>query len=237
MPLTTLKLESLNKKINADHIIKNINLELHSGNLITLLGHNGAGKTTLFKLITKLLAPTSGTVRILQDNNQITNDRNMIGYIEAEPFFYEELTGVEHIEFITELFNIPNNTDEIKRLSTILNLDEYDLNKKVNEYSLGMKKKLALISTLIRKPKILLLDEYISGLDPVTLKRTKEILTDLKKNTLIILSTHQLEVVQTFCDKIVLMNEGTIEEKVTDINKIIEEFDTLENYFMFHFDK
>ncbi|HDR3897111.1 TPA: ABC transporter ATP-binding protein, partial [Bacillus cereus] len=75
------------------------------------------------------------------------------------------------------------------------------------------------------------------GLDPVTLKRTKEILTDLKKNTLIILSTHQLEVAQTFCDKIVLMNEGTIEEKVTDINKIIEEFDTLENYFMFHFDK
>lgn len=208
-----LKINNLNKKYSNKEVLKDITYDFTSGKIYGLLGRNGAGKTTLFNCINDDLDYT-GT--ILLDDKPLSLDD--ISYCIAEPVVPEFLTGREFIEFFIEI-----NQDKITNLKTpeeyfkMIFLPEDALDKLLKEYSTGMKNKIQMLINMITDAKILLLDEPLTSLDVVAQEEMKNLLKDLKKDHILILSTHIMELAQDLCDEIVLLNEGILTK--TDKNK------------------
>ncbi|HAM39013.1 MAG: hypothetical protein A2474_02810 [Elusimicrobia bacterium RIFOXYC2_FULL_34_12] len=205
-----LKICNLTKKFKNNIAIENLNLDIKPGEIFGLLGPNGAGKTTTIKLISGLLKPTSGFVTICDydiQKNPVEAKRN-IGLLPDTPFIYQKLTGREFLEFICGIYNIGYDGIDEK-------LDLFDLKKNAEEliesYSHGMQQKLVLAGILIRKPKVVLLDEPLVGLDPKSARLVKNIYYELSKNgTAIFLSTHILEIAEKLCSRLAIINKGKI---------------------------
>ena len=224
-----------NGKIKA---VDNINFTHKNGEILGFLGPNGAGKTTAIKMIVGLLKPDSGTIMI----NGIDNQKNSIqakksfGYVPDNPQIYERLKGVEYLKFISDVFQIPKEEREtsIKKYSDIFNLT-HALNDMVNSYSHGMKQKLALISALIHKPDLFILDEPMVGLDPKSSFKLKEIMREhCDEGKSVFFSTHVLEVAEKICDRIAIINEGKIIALGTleELKEKAGKEETLENIFL-----
>ncbi|OGS44703.1 MAG: hypothetical protein A2539_03180 [Elusimicrobia bacterium RIFOXYD2_FULL_34_15] len=201
---------NLTKKFKDKSALDNLNLEIKPGEIFGLLGPNGAGKTTTIKLISGLLKPTSGYVKICGHDiqkNPVEAKRN-IGLLPDTPFIYQKLTGREFLEFICGIYNIGYNDIDEK-------LELFDLKKNADEliesYSHGMQQKLVLAGILIRKPKVVLLDEPLVGLDPKSARLVKNIYYELSKNgTAIFLSTHILEIAEKLCTRLAIIDRGKI---------------------------
>lgn len=227
--------------------IKDISFSVEKGQIVSLLGHNGAGKSTTLKIIASILAPTYGNIEI--DNisllnthtNQLRKIKRNIGFLPENPFQLDQLTPDEYLFYIGKLYNIEND----KKLNSIINylINLFDINdsksKFINEYSTGLKKRIAIASVLINNPGLLLLDEPTNNLDPIGVKLFKEYLHQLcKDGTAILLATHRLEFAEKISDQIIVLEkgktkfQGTINElekkcKTTGINTSLEELYSL----------
>lgn len=194
--------------------VNDVSLSIQSGDIYGFVGHNGAGKTTLLKSIAGIIDFEEGNITV--DGFSIKTDpmkvKEVIAYIPDNPDVYESLTGLQYLEFISDVFKI--DLEERKRLinhyATMFEIIDV-LGNPISSYSHGMKQKLVIISALVHKPKLMLLDEPFVGLDPKASFQLKEIFQDMcHKGTAIFFSTHVLEVVEKLCNKVAIIKQGKI---------------------------
>jgi len=220
-----LKLTNLSKKFGNFTAVNNINIEINAGDFFGFLGQNGAGKTTTIKMITGLYAPTNGTVHIggfdIQKNN--IEAKRLTGYIPDQPFLYEKLTGKEFLYFCGGLYKIEKGKLRNKIDETIdqLKIEQW-IDKRTEEYSQGMKQRIAIASALLHDPQLLVVDEPMVGLDPQSALVVKNVLKEKSsQGVAIFMSTHSLNVAEEVCSRIGIIKDG---QMIFEDNKeIVEE--------------
>lgn len=211
--MNTLKVENINFKYGANPILKNISFNLHDG-LIGILGPNGCGKSTLVKLITTTLPLQNGEM-IFNNNNyrtSLTEIRKTIGYLPQKFNAYPQLTGREFLEFIYDIKygrNKVNKSSQLDKIVFDLNMDSFQ-NKKVKTYSGGMKQRLGIAQSLIGNPKLIVIDEPTTGLDPSIRNEFRKLLPVISKDRLIIMTTHLTEDIGLFCNQLIILKAGKI---------------------------
>ena len=209
-----LKIENLNKSFGDKLVLKNINLEIEDGDIFAFIGKNGSGKTTTIKCIVGLLEFESGLIKLdgLDNKNDELIFKKNIAYIPDNPELYEFMSGYEYLNFIAQAYDLDYKIkkDRIYKYSEIFGIKNV-LVDSIQTYSHGMKQKLAIISALIHKPKLLILDEPFVGLDPTATHFLKEEFKNLcSEGSSIFFSTHVLEVAQNLCNKVAILKDGEI---------------------------
>lgn len=210
-----LKIVGLDKTYSGNKkAIEDINLEINDGEIFGFIGHNGAGKTTTIKCVVGILSFEKGEIYIdgLNIKDHPIECKKKTAYIPDNPDMYQLLTGIQYLNFIADLYNISvkDRKEEIEKYSNMFELQDR-LGDMIQSYSHGMKQKLAIISALIRKPKLLILDEPFVGLDPKASFQVKEIMREMCNNgSSIFFSTHVLEVAEKLCDKVAIIKGGKI---------------------------
>ncbi len=207
-----LKIENLSKSFNKKSVLKNISFSFESGKIYGLLGRNGAGKTTLLNCLNKDMKFDSGNVTIeenFKERNLIPDD---IGYVLSTPTVPEFLTGKEFLKFFLDIHkkNL-KNVNTIDEYFNFMSIDPMDRDKLLKDYSHGMKNKMQMLINIIAEPNILLLDEPLTSLDVVVAEEMKELLKSVKKDRIIIFSTHIMDLALDLCDEIVLLHNGELD--------------------------
>lgn len=209
-----LQLDGVSKRFNDIVAIDNLTLEVKKGEIIGLLGPNGAGKSTLIKTILGLIKPDRGLVKVLGFSvpQETILVKQHVGYVPEHSNAYEFLTGIEFLDFAGDIFqmDLGEKKRRIEEFLRALSLEgrEGDM---ISSYSGGMKKKILIISALMHKPELLLLDEPLNALDPKSAKIVKDLLHQLAlQNVTTIISTHVLEIAQAVCTRIAIMYEGKL---------------------------
>lgn len=208
-----IKINNLTKKYKDKLAVDNLNLEIKTGELFSLLGTNGAGKTTTIKMLSTLILPTSGEVKInnldlVKDSSKI---KEIINISPQETAVASNLTVLENLYFMAGIYQIPNKEDKIKELIKLFKLEEV-LKQKAKTLSGGYQRKLSIAISLINNPKILFLDEPTLGLDVISRHDLWKIIELLKGKTTIILTTHYMEEAEALSDRIGIMNKGKLIE-------------------------
>ncbi|MEW6067186.1 MAG: ABC transporter ATP-binding protein [Nitrospirota bacterium] len=202
--------------------LKNLNLEVYKGEVFGFLGPNGAGKSTAIKLLMGLIYPTSGQFYVSGIEGSSTEYKKMVGYLPENPNFYDYLTGEEFLFFVGRTFGMSDERicEEAGRLLKLLDL--YDAGKRpVKSYSKGMIQRLGLAQCLIHDPDIFILDEPMSGLDPIGRMLVRDIILDLKsKGKCVFMSTHILNDIETICDRVGIIVKGEL-KLIESINNIM----------------
>jgi ABC-2 type transport system ATP-binding protein len=194
--------------------VNDLNMIVSKGELFGFLGPNGAGKTTTIRMLVGLLRPSKGTAVIGGHDvqKQPLAVKRITGYLAQTPLLYDKLTGREFLRFAGGLHNL--DEDEIESQTEML-LDLVDLEEKgdqlIESYSGGMRHKIGLCSALLHGPRLLVLDEPLAGLDPASARRVKDLLRDLcSRGTTVFLSTHVLEIAERVCDRVGILQAGTL---------------------------
>jgi len=207
-----IKLSNLTKNYGKLAAVKNVNLEVASGEIFGFLGPNGAGKTTTIKMMAGLLQPTDGSVLICGHDVQKEplQAKALTGFIPDRPFLYEKLTATEFMRFIAELYGMHAPNNRINALLDLFNLSDWR-DELVENFSHGMKQRLVMASALIHDPKVLIVDEPMVGLDPRGARLVKDIFKDLaSKGVAVFMSTHTLEIVEQMCTRVAIINQGSL---------------------------
>jgi ABC-2 type transport system ATP-binding protein len=209
-----VELRNLTKRYNEIVAVNNINLTINTGEIFALLGPNGSGKSTTLKMIMGLLQPTAGAVTVLGLDAQKdpVGVKRQVGYVPESPNIYEFLTGLEYLDFIADIYSVPQ-AEKQQRITEYLKALQLEGREgdMINSYSDGMKKKISLISAFLHKPKLLIFDEPLNALDPRSARIVKDYLQELKhQGVTTILSTHVLEIAEAVCDRIAIMYQGNI---------------------------
>jgi ABC-2 type transport system ATP-binding protein len=214
-----INLENVSKSYEAQlfkskkRVVNKISLEIKKGSITGFLGANGAGKSTIIKLIMGFISPDEGRIHFGSELG--INKKSIfskIGFLPERPFYYPHLTGREFLKYLGSLNKISPSTmvQRINDLSGKLELSSH-LDKKVNNYSKGMLQRLGLIGSLIHDPMILILDEPLSGMDPLGRRIIKDMLLDLNENNkTIFFSSHILSDVEEICDRVVILDAGNL---------------------------
>jgi ABC-2 type transport system ATP-binding protein len=207
-----IRLVHLTKNFNSLVAVNNIDLAVHEGELFGFLGPNGAGKTTTIRMMAGLLRPTRGEIFI--DNWDILKNpreaKRIIGFIPDRPFLYAKLTGKEFLKFIGDLYGLTRTETEVRsqQLIDLFNLHS-NADELIESYSHGMKQRLVMTSALMHKPKVIIVDEPMVGLDPKGAKLVKKIFRGLcQQGVTVFMSTHTLEVAEEMCDRIGIIQHG-----------------------------
>ena len=203
---------NITKKYGRVEAVQNVSFKLYSGEFVGLVGPNGAGKSTTIKLLSGQLFPTSGTILVDGVQDDLNELRRRIGYVPEFPELYGYLTAREMLQFVQELRG-GGDLDwalELTGLGT-------DADRQIREYSQGMRRKTAIACALIAKPKVLILDEALNGLDPPSSSRVLKALEQLRKDGhMILLSTHVLETLERVATRVLMMESGLIQ---ADLNE------------------
>ena len=208
------RIRSFGRVIRTTKALNKLSFKVAKGQIFGFLGPNGAGKTTAIKCITGILKSDAGTIRIEGENieNNSFGNKNKIGFLPEQIGLYGNLNCMETLSFYAGFYNLTTEVIE-KRSSKLLKTLglEKESKRPVGEFSLGMKKRLALAIALLHEPQILILDEPTSGLDPRGVKALRSVLRDLNKNGLtILLSSHVLSEVQEICTHVGIINNGKL---------------------------
>ena len=190
----------------------NFNLLVEEGEIFGLLGPNGSGKTTLLKIMLGLIFPTKGKVEIFGKQMDDVGVKRDIGFLPENPYYYEYLTGPELLDFYGDIFNLPENVKRRRseELLSIVGLEEAK-HMALRSYSKGMLERIGLACVLLNDPKLLVLDEPTTGLDPIGGRETRDLLLRLKKKgKTILLSSHFLSEVERICDRIGILDQGKL---------------------------
>ncbi|MFC1726854.1 ATP-binding cassette domain-containing protein [candidate division KSB1 bacterium] len=204
-----IETQGLTKYYGKARGIIDLNLQIPEGEIFGFIGPNGAGKTTTIRLLLSLLFPSSGSGKIfgydiVKESRKI---KQTVGFIPSEVHYYENMTAKELIEYSARFYGVPLN-DRFKQLVDMLDLD---LTRKIDDLSMGNKKKVAVVQSLIHNPRLLILDEPTSGLDPLMQNTFNDILKEENENgTTIFFSSHVLSEVEKVCHKVAIIKDGII---------------------------
>jgi len=202
---------NLTKKFKEKVAVNSINLSINEGELFSLLGVNGAGKTTTIKMLSGLIKPTSGDIKILDMNmkKDMLKIKELLNVSPQETAIAPNLTVLENLHFMAGVYQIDNKEEKINELIKLFKLDEV-LKSKAKTLSGGWQRKVSIAISLINNPKVLFLDEPTLGLDVIARKELWNIISNLKGKITIILTTHYMEEAEKLSDRIGVMNKGNL---------------------------
>jgi ABC-2 type transport system ATP-binding protein len=210
-----IRLINLTKRYKSLQAADGINLEIKEGSRFGFLGPNGAGKTTTIKMMAGVLMPTSG--RIIINGHDLAKEptaaKQCVGFIPDRPFLYEKLTGLEFLHFVAGLYGLTNKDHPDRRIDDLIEL--FGLSRwgdaLIEGYSHGMKQRLVMCSALVHRPKVLIVDEPMVGLDPRGARLVKNVFKDQVANgATLFMSTHSLDVAEDICDEIAIIQGGRL---------------------------
>ena len=235
-----IKISNVSKEyVQGTKVVKNLNLEIRDGEIFGFLGPNGAGKTTTLKMITGTTSISEGNIEI--NNFDITKEpleaKKQFGFVPDSPDMFLRLKGIEYLKFMATIYGIDPNSINQKIEEYAKRFEIYDaLNKQINDYSHGMRQKIILIGALIHNPKVWILDEPLTGLDPQSSYTLKEMMKEHTRNgNTVLFSTHVLEVAEKIVDRIGIIRKGEL-IFVGTIDELKEKYnaseDTLEELFL-----
>jgi ABC-2 type transport system ATP-binding protein len=192
--------------------LQDVSLTVRTGTSFGFLGPNGAGKTTTIKILTGLIFPTSGTITVLGESPTVARGRSRMGYLPENPSFPDHLTGAEVVGFSAELLGVPRGriSAEIDRTLALVDLTRA-ADVQVRKYSKGMTQRLGIAQALLNDPALVILDEPMSGLDPVGRRDIKDLIVRLRsEGKTVFFSTHIIADVEEICDEIAMVSRGRI---------------------------
>lgn len=209
--MAIIELTDISKSYNDTQVINNISFSVNQGEIFGLLGPNGAGKTTILRMMLDIIKSDSGSIKVF-DSALDYAAKDRIGYLPEERGLYKTTKITEHLVYLAQLKGIPKKQAQEKAENLLRLIEMYEhKDKKVEELSKGMQQKIQFIAAIIHDPDIIVVDEPFSGLDPVNTRLIINILLEQKKaGKTIILSTHIMEQVQTLCDRILMINKGSV---------------------------
>jgi len=210
---TIVNLDKVCKYYGGFAAVDNLDLEIHGGEIVGIIGHNGAGKTTTLKMAVGLISPTSGRLTIMGEDIQKNGlkVKKALGYLPEENSLYENMTALEYLAFFADIYGI-SRKEAMRRAEALLDSLKLNAGKKfIGEMSKGMKRKVSIARTLIHDPDLLILDEPNSGLDPLTSFFIIDYLKKLREQgKTIILSAHNLFHVEYICDRVAIIKRGKL---------------------------
>ena len=234
-----VKIDNVTKSYNGkDNAVNKLNLNIEDGKILGLLGPNGAGKTTTIKMITGIIQPTIGDVEI--NNISITKEpvkaKEQFGYVPDSPDMFLRFTGLEYLNFMADVYNVDVNTrkSKIEELEKRFEMTTA-LGDKIQSYSHGMRQKIVVMGVILHDPKVWILDEPLTGLDPKSAFTLKEMMREhADAGNTVIFSTHVLEVAEKVCDEVAIINKGQLifNGTLEDMRKEFKANESLEEMFL-----
>lgn len=214
---SVLKVDGLTKKFKNFTAVSNTSFELEKGKIYGFIGQNGAGKTTIIRMLAGVSIPTKGKIELFgkSDKEGLSEGRSRIGTIVESPSLYTKLTARQNLEIQKILYNI-NNDQLVEELLDLVGLDDWG-DRKVKDFSLGMRQRLAIAMALVNDPKLLILDEPINGLDPMGIVEIRNLLLKLnkEKEMTILISSHILSELYQLATDYIIINRGVIVDKLS----------------------
>ncbi len=208
----SVEIDQLTKVFENQKAVDNISFSATKGNIIGFLGPNGAGKSTTMKMITSLIPPTNGTIKVcgydVETNSLQT--RKKIGYLpENNPLYYDMYVH-EYLHFVGSLQSVKNvSSSQVRKMIDLCGLNN-EQNKKIGALSKGYKQRVGLAQALINDPEVLILDEPTTGLDPNQIIEIRKLIKSVSSNKTVLFSTHIMQEVQALCDRVIIINKGKI---------------------------
>ena len=219
MSLPIIDINDLSKSYGKARGIKHINLEIKEGEIFGFIGPNGAGKSTTIRILMNMIFPDSGSARIMgmDVTRETKNIKKITGYIPSDANMYSSMDVREFLNYCTGFYSIENAE---KRTTELSELFELDMSRKIDELSMGNRKKVSIIQSLLHSPKLLILDEPTTGLDPLMQSVFFELLrSENKKGMTIFFSSHILSEVQSLCKRVAIIKEGKLIQ-IEDIDNL-----------------
>jgi ABC-2 type transport system ATP-binding protein len=234
-----IKINNVTKSYGKSFIaVNNLKLDIKAGEIFGFIGPNGAGKTTTIKMMTGVTSADKGYIKI--DGTDIAIDplkaKKKFGFVPDNPDMFLRLKGIEYLNFIGDMYEV-NKADRhelIERLSKGFEINDV-LNDQIQTYSHGMRQKIVLIGALLHNPKVWILDEPLTGLDPKSSFKLKEMMKQhVKQGNVVFFSTHVLEVAEKLCDRIGIINKGNLvfEGTIDQLKKKYKSNKNLESIFL-----
>jgi ABC-2 type transport system ATP-binding protein len=210
-----IKINNVTKSYGKKFIaVNNLKLDIKAGEIFGFIGPNGAGKTTTIKMMTGVTSADKGYIKI--DGTDIATDplkaKKKFGFVPDNPDMFLRLKGIEYLNFIGDMYDVKKEerNDLIQKLSKGFEINDV-LNDQIQTYSHGMRQKIVLIGALLHNPKVWILDEPLTGLDPKSSFKLKEMMKEhVKQGNVVFFSTHVLEVAEKLCDRIGIINKGNL---------------------------
>ncbi|MBK6976986.1 MAG: ATP-binding cassette domain-containing protein [Cytophagaceae bacterium] len=229
----SVSVNQLTKIYGSQIAVNNVSFTVNKGEIVGFLGPNGAGKSTTMKILTGYIQANSGSAHLDEDEIRIdnVNTKKKIGYLPEHNPLYPEMYIKEYLQFVGSLYGLKKGDlkDRIEEIIEKVGLSP-EKNKKIEQLSKGYRQRVGLAQALIHDPEVLILDEPTTGLDPNQLVEIRNLIKEVGKNKTIILSTHIMQEVEAICDRVIIINKGSI---VADdkLEKLTKEQGSLEQIF------
>ena len=229
-----LKIKNISKSYGAQRVLNSICQEFGAGRIVGLLGPNGAGKSTLMKIVTGYIAADEGEVLI--DGKRVSVDdvatKRLVGYLPEHNPLYLDMYVREYLEFVAEVYGLKG----VARRETVEEVIErtgltVEANKKIGQLSKGYRQRVGIAAAIIHNPRVLILDEPTTGLDPNQLIEIRQLIKDLGRDRLVIFSTHIMQEVEQVCDDVIVINKGNVIEQ-GEKDALVAKYGSIESIFL-----
>lgn len=207
----SIQVNNISKLYGAQKALNNISFEVGSNEIVGFLGPNGAGKSTMMKILTCYIPPTEGSAKVcgFDITQQSLEVRKQIGYLPEHNPLYLDMYVKEFLEFVGGIYKIKNSKNRVKEMIEMTGL-QLEQNKKIGALSKGYRQRVGLAQAIIHDPKVLIMDEPTTGLDPNQLEEIRGLIKALGKEKTVMLSTHIMQEVEAICDRVIIINKGEI---------------------------
>lgn len=236
--MASIDLNHVTKRFNQKVAVNDLTLQVEPGEIYAFLGPNGAGKTTTIKMMVGLLKPEQGQVRLSGHDMSVDGQlaKAKLAYVPDQPFLYDKLTGREFLQFVGRMYSMRDEKvrSQVGRLSQRLDLGDW-LDNFSESYSHGMKQRVVLTAALLHEPSVLIVDEPMVGLDPITSRSVKQLFDEVRQaGGTVFLSTHTLDTAEDLADRIGIIHHGRLiaEGTLEELKRKTGQDDRLEDVFL-----